>query len=581
MKAMLLVLIRLRDVPNKPIISDKSSTMKDPMHEMVENTVKDIKRCFATCSAMQAKSMLAKVVHGPVWNQKLFDFMNLFDRRRMEFILEISIHTNQSVESAKSTMNEMATQTNLKMDQILRNLEALSPPAQQTVARAVNEKGGPQAVLRSNTALKDLDVLATRLTAGDSGSRASRNKGSFGRHELSELTEEPDRSIANILPVFSQRFEQQQRELKIEFDRLYKQGATIIKMIQKSNTKSHSEIIEQLWSNMEWRGNVKAKHFVLALRDYYVEKIGPFARSSQILDTDSTDSWAIKHIDILYLQPIMEAFDDDASGFITIAEMNHFTSSRPKEWSLPHWIAYWAVGWKAGMIHYSKMIEDVFAKMEGLLPHILPANREAVDDYHIYVWDAIHTFTAPLVNQTTLVSLDKFRAYLDIEQKRLQENLQSSKFVIDNVDMVSIITGPGRIEKTLMPLLYLMVDRHYQIMRMSTKKVVAPGELFSSVESILYVKDAVRMRFHTLKNIFSQQQKSDPEKQFQSFCFGLFKYFEHTENLLSANYVKGLDPIVIAYDDATEDQNIKPEIILREPVTDPTETTEPSLCTHW
>ena len=72
------------------------------------------------------------------------------------------------------------------------------------------------------------------------------------------------------------------------------------------------------------------------------------------------DAWAIKYIDILRLQPILEAIDDDASGFITIGEMNRFTASRPIDWrlepllnlyvyylmnsSLPHWVAFWAVG---------------------------------------------------------------------------------------------------------------------------------------------------------------------------------------------------------------------------------------------
>ena len=57
----------------------------------------------------------------------------------------------------------------------------------------------------------------------------------------------------------------------------------------------------------------------------------------------------------------MEAFDEDASGFITIKEANDFTCSRPQDWrwvtgkpypvplahvnhSLPHWLAYWAIG---------------------------------------------------------------------------------------------------------------------------------------------------------------------------------------------------------------------------------------------
>jgi hypothetical protein len=46
----------------------------------------------------------------------------------------------------------------------------------------------------------------------------------------------------------------------------------------------------------------------------------------------NSDAWAIKFIDLTWLQPISEAFDDDASGFITITEVNRLTSSRPGDW---------------------------------------------------------------------------------------------------------------------------------------------------------------------------------------------------------------------------------------------------------
>ncbi len=87
-----------------------------------------------------------------------------------------------------------------------------------------------------------------------------------------------------------------------------------------------------------WRGNVKARHFVLALRDYYLEKVTletkgvPSMDSSSVNIAPNPDGWAIKYIDVLWVQPILEAFDDDASGFITIAEVNRFTSSRPTNW---------------------------------------------------------------------------------------------------------------------------------------------------------------------------------------------------------------------------------------------------------
>lgn len=87
-----------------------------------------------------------------------------------------------------------------------------------------------------------------------------------------------------------------------------------------------------------WRGNVKARHFVLALRDHYLEKFTSETKGVLDMSTSSVnnctdpDGWAIKYIDIMWVQPILEAIDDDASGFITVAEVNHFTSSRPVDW---------------------------------------------------------------------------------------------------------------------------------------------------------------------------------------------------------------------------------------------------------
>jgi hypothetical protein len=87
-----------------------------------------------------------------------------------------------------------------------------------------------------------------------------------------------------------------------------------------------------------WRGNVKARHFVLALRDHYLEKLASETNgilgmgASAFSISTNPDAWAIKYIDVMWVQPILEAFDDDASGFITVSEVNRFTSSRPPDW---------------------------------------------------------------------------------------------------------------------------------------------------------------------------------------------------------------------------------------------------------
>jgi len=44
------------------------------------------------------------------------------------------------------------------------------------------------------------------------------------------------------------------------------------------------------------------------------------------------DEWALQHINIGWVRKLVEAFDGDASGFVTIKEANDFTSSRPLDW---------------------------------------------------------------------------------------------------------------------------------------------------------------------------------------------------------------------------------------------------------
>ena len=90
--------------------------------------------------------------------------------------------------------------------------------------------------------------------------------------------------------------------------------------------------------------------------DYYIEK-----STGEYGPVKGPDSWAIDHINIGRARSILEAFDDDASGFVTVGKANGLTRLRPRDWryvlpyqvwrvsvyphrSLPHWIAYWAIG---------------------------------------------------------------------------------------------------------------------------------------------------------------------------------------------------------------------------------------------
>ena len=120
------------------------------------------------------------------------------------------------------------------------------------------------------------------------------------------------------------------------------------------------------YSRQRWRGIVKARHLVFALHDYYMQKLEYQERdmhSNPLAPRriNEEDAWTFRYLGLTQLQRITEALDDDASGYITVQEVNRFSMSRPRGWryavfissilshsdddcSLLHWLAYWAVG---------------------------------------------------------------------------------------------------------------------------------------------------------------------------------------------------------------------------------------------
>lgn len=74
----------------------------------------------------------------------------------------------------------------------------------------------------------------------------------------------------------------------------------------------------------------------MTLRDYFRDKASSRAGTGIITagqgfssDPKRCDEWSFEYININYLQSIMEAFDDDGSGHITITEVNQFTEALP------------------------------------------------------------------------------------------------------------------------------------------------------------------------------------------------------------------------------------------------------------
>ena len=269
----------------------------------------------------------------------------------------------------------------IRMDRVLRYLDACMSPEERELTKLVDDRGGPDAVMKDETVLREL--FESRATgAGISApDRKARHGGVVDEFQelQKELQEDVQTAVRENLEQFQAKFIIQQRELEEGLRRtMHREGDRIIDAVISGphdkildpvsrgrclgsllefNRICLSQDIHEIWKEMvrlyyahfactcidgkgqRWRGSVKDRHFVLALRDYFREKLEqvkrvkngttPTVPSRQL---SSQDEWTLEYINVTRVQPIIEAFDDDASGFITVTEVNTFTTARPENW---------------------------------------------------------------------------------------------------------------------------------------------------------------------------------------------------------------------------------------------------------
>ncbi|KAJ7757035.1 hypothetical protein B0H16DRAFT_1721499 [Mycena metata] len=578
MKEMMGVLLQLKSVQDADAVAPDGSTIKGRMQVIVMGTADDIKACSNACDTYSKKKLIVKVIKGPIWEGRLIKFVGAFTKRRSEFEFAMAAHTAVGVDEANralKTVDQTTQEMNAKMDMMLKMFQQFVTPEQKEMDRQIQQRGG-LAVLNNDKALKELNDYENKSnpqgTAAAHGGKTTRP--SDWQDLKDDLHTDPDVAIEQNMTVFTRKFEIQKRQIIDELSRVVeRQGDRIISAV---NAGPHDKIIDPnvhiIWKEMGWRGSVKARHFVMALRDYFQEDHPKHADGDHdehdhpTIVIDKEDEWALEYISVLRLQAISEAWDDDASGFVTVAEVNAFTTARPLDWSLPRWIAYWAVGQHQTMQLYTNKILLLLQKMFAILPNILPANKSSVNAYLEEVYEGVYTLVASVNPCSVNEQLQaKFKSFVEAEETRLRANLEAIQYDIDTSDTLELITGPGRIDRYLLPVFYLLLERHFEIFRLCQTRIVHPDELWDAVDTLQWVGDAVPVRVEELQTIF-KQQKLDLKQQFKGFAFGLYEYMNEPNLLWDAKLVQEAEFPIYVYDDSMEAKDIDAEKITNYPL---------------
>ncbi|KAH9838710.1 uncharacterized protein C8Q71DRAFT_752552 [Rhodofomes roseus] len=523
MKDMMTVLLELKSIKDPSAVDVEGIAVEGRMQGLIKQIAEDIKRCANVCDVWSKMRSLAKVLKAPFWESNFVDLVNLFAQRRADLQFAMSMHAMRGIDGVsdqlKGISRLMEERTN--PEQIIYFIQTYVSQEDQHLYKQVTLRGGAAAVLHDQCALEELTAEGAREPSGE-------HDGASDLRSLQADLRDPAEAANENLPSFERKLEILQRQIVEDTEKIMVRESD--RVIESVTSGPHDRILDKdiytIWKEMGWRGSVKTRHFVLALRDFYHDRVEESKRkeaASDVAYTSDADAWSLEFISMKWLQSISEAFDDDASGFVTIAEANDFTSSRPTNWSLPRWIAYWAVGWQNTATIYKEKIYKIVDSMFALKPCIHPQNRQMVERYLNHTWEQLMFSTMPLEPLTLLDKVQRrFGDYVVSEETRLKRNLETIRYRVDDLTTLSIVTGPGRIEKYLFPLLYLMLQRDLQILKICRHHIVDERELWDCGDNILTVVNACKTRKQSLGETFSHQGWI-PQEQFKSKYCRLFE----------------------------------------------------------
>ncbi|KIJ42134.1 hypothetical protein M422DRAFT_254828 [Sphaerobolus stellatus SS14] len=528
------VLYRLQDISKKKA-ERRGEKVKDifgfSLKDISEKAALDMKKCGSACDLYGKKRLVIKVLNSTFWQSTFTEFLRKFAQHRQDFEFALTIHIAGAVEESINYQQKHAAalaQLDDKLTSMSEMLRRFATPEETDIAMFIEKKGGVKTIAqqikennpKSDAVLKELDEYENEkynTTQGTQGGKIRHPHDSL--EELrKEINIDQDQALKKNFESFQLKFEAQQKLFRDEVTQVVrKEGENIIRTLTAgSYSRILNEDVQAVWKEMKWGGNVKARHFVLALHDYFTEKWGldvpeqpkealtfkyPL-RAFRPAKKGETDEWALGYLDPANLQTLSEAFDADASGFITIKEVNEFTGSMPEGWSLPHWIAYWAIGWQLTLDHNKEACQEILARMLRTLPSVRPENRDAANQY----FETMSQCILPLLASVNPVEEDeilfeKFEKYNKQEEQALKARLKEE-----------------------------------------------------AEESIVVISQAVSDRVKRLKAIFVQQ-KLRVNESFHVFANGIFEYISEASKFWSAETILRTDLLSVSYFHFKEEPN--------------------------
>ncbi|KAI0317550.1 hypothetical protein OF83DRAFT_128072 [Amylostereum chailletii] len=333
--------------------------------------------------------------------------------------------------------------------------------------------------------------------------------------------------------------------------------------------------IREIWKKNGWKVSVKYRHFMDAVCAHFSDE---FAKEAVVPSEgiSPNDYWTMAVISkVTNHLAIGDAIDEDASGFLSISEINRFMNRRPEDWSTPVWLAFWATGFQRLNFEYTwdieKHLDDIKeaskeAKQrlqdEPQNDHADKASMRGCIDEYLRSIDILAIFLEwvnhveyPLLDysgqgQHINAEVDHIVEIFSIRSKeKVVTRLESIGYRIDDHSLVSSITGQSRIEQVLLQLLSLILPKQLDEIRGLNNAEALPHYAdFTNVWETMHksLTILIILLHERMLDLIRgwRSQKLDMELQIEFYAGGLYTAW-YSKYITPVNDIRKLvDPLI-------------------------------------
>ncbi|EJD40227.1 hypothetical protein AURDEDRAFT_170608 [Auricularia subglabra TFB-10046 SS5] len=559
------VLIELKDIKNPGKPAADSTTIERRLERILRALEKDIRDCSALCEKYVQKRFIVKLFDGARWQARLAEYDAIFSEHRAQLSLALTTHVACGIDGLHVAVHGLKAVSDVNVDRtsMLLLFKQLERPTERELLRYIAEHGGAAACLEDEQIFNELRAQLREDDVPRGGRLGVEDAKVVMAAIRMEMRSDLGHALAEDRLDFNTKFNAVQTQLEDMRNTVSHSGERLLSAIHAG---PHDQLIDQdmynMWKEMGWKRRVKGRHFVAALHDYFFDKCSanvPEAKSAALVvhrgrhmlptaplsltrrsisrfsgsstprqswEDDIDDRWALRYVTLSCLRPIVEALDHDASGWVKVRDVNAFTTSRPRGYSVLKWVSFWAVGFPTISSTYARKAQSQRARMDRAARRLLPCNQARVDRYlssgSVSVID--HLLRGPRQTGTAAdddASASHFEDYVDSEYRRLQQNLDLYQWHIDMSNTLSLVMDNRPIEHLILPLLALLLQRHADIMQLATKYPLNDLELYDAQKSLETVAQGIGHRLKTLTAIY-ESQNLDPRSQLGKAFSGMF-----------------------------------------------------------